>query len=43
MVYSRVYELWALVQIVLMSWVINVCAAVSGGTLLSTRGSTTAH
>lgn len=29
MVYSRLYELWALAQIVLMSWMINAFAAVS--------------
>lgn len=32
MVYCRFYELWALAQIVLMSWMINACAAVSRGT-----------
>lgn len=43
MVYSRVYELWALVHIVLMSWVINAHAAVSVGTQHLGWGSTTAH
>ncbi len=42
MVYSSVYELWALVQIVLMSPVINAHAAVSRGTQCSGGGSTTA-